>query len=122
MPFKYEVDEGADLVRVAIAGNGDANSFIATLRSLGAESVRWKAHYLLVDLTGVEAAFAFTEQIRIGQAVAVNFKHLKKHAAIVRPERITHVGEKAAQHHGTAVRVFPTEADAIQWLSDSAER
>jgi hypothetical protein len=42
----------------------------------------------------------------IGRAVGVNFRHMDRHAAIVRPERITRVGEQSAQQEGAEVRVF----------------
>jgi len=114
--YRCEVNTEGEVVRAAIAGSGDCDEFIRAVRELGARSVEWTSSKLLVDLRGVETAYTFTEQLRIGQAVGVNLRHLRKHAAIVRPERITHVGEKAAQHQGSAVRVFGNEADALAWL------
>ena len=118
MPISCDAREEPDLVRASIEGTGSVGEFIAAVQALGARSVRWRSSLLLVDLRGVETVYSFTEQVLIGRAVGVNFRHLSKHAAVVRPERITHVGEKAAQHEGSAVRVFATEAEAMRWLRD----
>ena len=116
MPYRSEFKEESGLVRARIAGAGDVDEFVSALRWLGAESVAWKSSLLLVDLTGVETVYSFTDQLTIGKAVGVNFRHLRKHAAVVRPERITRVGERAAQHEGSQVQVFADEAEALEWL------
>ncbi len=122
MPYHCEFTEEAGLVRARIAGEGGVDEFVAALRRLGAQSVGWKSSLLLVDLRGVETVYSFTDQLTIGKAVGVNFRHLRRHAAIVRPERITRVGEKAAQHEGSQVQVFASEAEALQWLLGEAAR
>jgi hypothetical protein len=116
MPYRYRIDQASEHVHAAIEGDGNVDEFISAIRQIGAESVNWTSSRLLVDLRGVETVFTFTEQLRIGQAVGVNLRHLKKHAAIVKPERITRVGEKAAQHQGGVVQVFDTESQALEWL------
>ena len=116
MPYQYQVVLERGIVRVAIEGAGPVEQFIAAIRSIGAESVRWASQFLLVDLRGVDTEFPFTDQLLIGQAVGVNLRHLHRHAAVVRPERITRVGEKAAQHEGATVRVFAEEEAARRWL------
>ena len=118
MGLRFSVQDNADPVRAAIEGDGDADEFIGLLRELGGRSVGWPSARLLVDLRGVQTLYSFTDQLRIGEAVGVNFRHLRKHAAVVRPDRITRVGEKAAQHQGTRVRVFASEHEALAWLDD----
>lgn len=116
MAYNYRVEVREGIVRASIEGSGSAGDFVAAVRSLGAESVKWPSPLLLVDLRGVETEYSFAEQLMIGRAVGVNFHHMQRHAAIVRPERITRVGERTAQQEGAAVRVFPSEAEALEWL------
>jgi uncharacterized protein (DUF2384 family) len=106
----------AGFARAVIAGSGACEEFVEVIRKLGADSVKLAADRLLVDLRGVEAVFTFTEQMVIGRAVGVNLRHISRHAAIARPERITRVGEKSAQHEGATVRVFGSEDEAVAWL------
>lgn len=99
-----------------ISGAPTLDEFLRVLQDLGAESVRWSATAVLVDLLGVSTPYSFTEQLRIGVGVGQNFAHLRRSAAVVPPERITRVGEKAANHTGARVRVFSTHAEAVAWL------
>lgn len=100
-----------------ISGAGGLDEFVGALRTLGASSVSWPSNLLLLDLRELETVFSFTEQMTIGAAAGLNFRHLRKHAAIVRPERITRVGVRTAQHTGISVQVFPSETEAVEWLN-----
>ncbi|WP_167772670.1 STAS/SEC14 domain-containing protein [Ramlibacter henchirensis] len=119
MAYTCEIELRPDHVRAAIAGSGTVEEFISMVQWLGARSVTWRSSVLLVDLRGVETVYTFTEQLMIGRAVGVNLRHLRRHAAVVRAERITHVGEKAAQHEGSPLRVFADEKEAAAWLFET---
>ncbi|HYF44499.1 MAG TPA: STAS/SEC14 domain-containing protein [Ramlibacter sp.] len=116
MPFQVSYEHNKDYVIARVAGEAPVEAFLAMLQDVGAESVTWQASAVMVDLRGVETRYSFTEQLRIGEAVARNLRHLRRAAALVPAERITRVGEKAANHLGATVRVFSSEAEALDWI------
>lgn len=117
MPFEIKYRYESDHVFAAIEGEPRLEEFLLALREIGAASVNWRQRSVIVDLTQVHRVYTFTEQLVIGQTVALNFKHLHRAAAVVQPERITRVGEKAARHSGAPhVAVFPSEAEAVDWI------
>jgi hypothetical protein len=116
---RYEYSDACVIARVQ--GEATIDEFLAMLQEIGADSVTWQASAVLVDLRSVAARYSFTEQLRIGEAVARNLRHLRRSAALVLPERITRVGEKAANHMGATVRVFGSESEALQWLEGQAD-
>jgi hypothetical protein len=116
MAFDVTYRNADHYVVASIIGAPTIDEFLAALQRIGADSVGWPQPMVLVDLRGVATTYTFTEQFRIGQAVAMNFAHLAKAAAVVQAERITRVGEKAARHSGAQVGVFATEEEAARWL------
>ena len=116
MPYEVRYEQAGDLVIIRLAGEPGIDEFLQFLQQLGADSVGWTATAALVDLRGVKSPYSFTEQLRIGEAVGRNLKHLRRVAAVVPPERITRVGEKAARHTGATVNVFAVEQEAVDWL------
>ncbi|HUR89710.1 MAG TPA: hypothetical protein VMZ74_11535 [Ramlibacter sp.] len=121
MPYQVKYRPQHDYVFAEIVGEPSIDEFLAALQEIGAASVAWTQRCVVVDLRPVRREYSFTEQLRIGQAVARNFGHLEKAAAIVQAERITRVGEKAAHHSGAKeVSVFTSEADAADWIRGGA--
>ena len=119
MPYQLKYRPERDYVMAAMEGDPDIEGFLEALREIGAASVSWSQRSVVVDLRGVTPVYTFTEQMRIGQAVAWNFAHLHKAAAVVQPERITRVGEKAAHHSGLQkVKVFASEDEAAAWIAE----
>lgn len=116
MAFDVRYKHHSAYVLATVTGTPTIEEFLSMLQELGADSVAWEANAVIVDLRGVSTPYSFTEQLRIGEAVGRNLRHLRKGAAVVPPERITRVGEKAANHTGATVRVFATEAEALDWL------
>lgn len=116
MGFDVRYKHHSAYVLATVTGAPTIEEFLSMLQELGADSVAWDASAVLVDLRGVTAPYTFTEQLRIGEAVGRNLRHLRRSAALVPPERITRVGEKAANHTGATVRVFSDEAEALEWL------
>jgi hypothetical protein len=121
MPYQVRYQPRHDYVLVEIDGQPSIDEFLVALQEIGAASVGWAQKNVVVDLRPVARDYSFTEQLRIGQSVARNLGHLDHAAAIVQPERITRVGEKAAHHSGaTQVSVFASEADAAAWIRGEA--
>src|SRR5690242_19829263 len=106
MPVEVSYAHHDDHVLVTPSGDPTIDEFLDMLRRIGADSVTWKRDAVIVDLRGVSPTYSFTEQLRIGEAVGRNLGHFRRNAAVVQPERITRVGEKAANHTGATVRVF----------------
>jgi hypothetical protein len=107
-----EVDHG----RVKLAGHPSFDQVVSMIHLLGVDSSGWPHDVLLVDLRDVQTRFTREEQFRIGEEAALSLAHLRKVASLVAPERITRIGEKAAQRNGTNVRVFADEQAALAWL------
>ena len=116
MDFDVVIDHELHYVRVTINGLVAIEELQAMIHLLGVESVTWPAPRILVDLRGVGTPFTRPEQFRIGEAAAASLSHMEKIASLVPTERITRVGERAAQRDGANVRVFDDEDAAIAWL------
>jgi len=116
MPFEVRYRHADDHVLVIFSGTPTLDEFLSVLQEVGADSVVWPTSLVAVDLRGVSTPYSFTEQLQIGEAVARNFGHLRRIAAVVPPERITRVGEKAANRLGARTRVFADEQEAVDWL------
>jgi hypothetical protein len=110
--FGTEADHG----RVKLAGHPTFEQVVSMIHLLGVDSSGWPHEVLLVDLREVHTQFTPGEQFRIGEEAALSLAHLRKVASLVAPERITRIGEKAAQRNGTNVRVFADEEAALAWL------
>jgi hypothetical protein len=116
MSFSVTCKQEEGYMLATLVGTPSIDEFLGILQQLGGESVKWAATAVLVDLRGVITPYSFTEQLRIGVSVGTNLAHLRKSAAVVPPERITRVGEKAANYTGATVRVFALEEEAVAWL------
>jgi hypothetical protein len=116
MALEVRYRHHADHVVVTCSGTATVEEFLSTLQEVGADSVAWGPSLVMVDLRPVQTVYSFTEQLRIGQAVARNFAHLHRIAAVVPAQRITRVGVKVANRLGTPTGVFPTEQEALAWL------
>ena len=108
--------DGVSYLRAQINGSPSLEEFLALLRQIGGDSAGWSRKLVLLDLQAVGKVYTFTEQFALGVEVANCMTHLQKLASVVPPDRITRVSEKAAIHSGANVRVFTSEAAAMQWL------
>lgn len=116
MALEVRYRHAPDHVVVTYSGTATVDEFLAVTQEVGADSVAWSPSLVMVDLRSVETVYGFTEQLRIGESVARNFAHLDRIAAVVPPERITHVGVKVANKLGTPTGAFPTPEEALAWL------
>lgn len=108
--------DGTTYLRVQINGSPSLDEFLGLLRQIGQDSAAGSKKLVLLDLQAVGRVYSFTEQFALGVEVARSMSHLQKLASVVPPDRITKVSEKAAIHSGANVRVFTSEAEAMQWL------
>lgn len=116
MAARVTYHRGADYLRAQINGAPTMDEFLSALQKIGADSAAGGHSRVLLDLQSVTRVYSFTEQFSLGQEVARSMSHLKKLASVVPPERITRVSEKSANQSGANVRVFTSEAEAMQWL------
>ena len=106
--------DGYNAVRVS--GAPGLDEFMDLIRHIAEESRAWPQRLLLVDLREVTSIRTFTEQFSIGEEAGRRLKHLRRIASVVPEDRITRTSEKAARHTGVELRVFTSEAEAVQWL------
>ena len=116
MNFDLHVATEGDHGRVKVTGHPSFEQLLCMIHLLGVDSGGWPHEVLLVDLREVETSFTREEQFRIGEEAALSLAHLRKVASLVKPARITRIGEKAARRNGTNVRVFADEKEALAWL------
>jgi hypothetical protein len=108
--------DGGAYLRAQVNGSPDLQEFLSLLHQVGVDSAAGAKELVLLDLQAVGKVYSFTEQFALGQEVARSMGHLRKLASVVPPHRLTRVSEKAANHSGANVRVFSSEAEAMQWL------
>jgi len=108
--------DGGSYLRAQVNGSPTLDEFLSLLSQIGGESAKRAKDLVLLDLQSVGRVYTFTEQFTVGQEIARSMMHLRKLASVVPPDRITRVSEKAANHSGANVRVFTSEAEAMQWL------
>ena len=118
MSFDLFVESAADHALVKVAGSPSFGQMLSMLHLLGVDSGGWEHEVVLFDLRELQTRYTREEQFCIGQEAALSLAHLRKVAALVSPERITRIAEKAARRNGTDVRVFDDEAAALAWLRD----
>jgi hypothetical protein len=120
MDFDVAIEYEPRHVRVTVKGVPALGELLSLIHLLGLESESWQQRMVLVDLRGVATAFSRSEQFRIGEEAATSLSHMDCIASLVPPQRLTRVSEKAARRHGTNVRVFADEREAIAWLEEEA--
>lgn len=118
MDFTVEHREGYSVIRVG--GDPDLGEFLGFVQAAARESMRWRNVRALFDLRGIRTLTSFTEHYAIGQEVGRQFKHLRRMASVVPPDRITHASEKTARQAGVNLMVFTAEEEAIAWLLSDA--
>ncbi|GAB3762700.1 hypothetical protein GCM10028796_14890 [Ramlibacter monticola] len=116
MNFDLFVGNEVDHARVEVAGHPSFDQLVSLLHLLGVDSGGWEHPVLLLDLREMQTRFTPEQQVCIGREAALSLAHLRRVAAVVQPERITRVAEKAARRNGTNIRVFAEEAAALAWL------
>jgi hypothetical protein len=118
MPLQIKIRRLPEFTSVRIAGRAVLTDFFMFIAEFGEESRRNGDKRVLVDLLDVENDFKFTDHFQIGEAAAIQLKHLERLASIVPEDQITHTSEKVAIKRGLQLRVFTSMTEAIRWLSE----
>jgi hypothetical protein len=113
--FTPEHRDGYSVVRVE--GEPSLGEFLSFLHLVGVETAEWPVKRVMFDLRGVRTLTTFTEHYAVGEETARQLRHLHRIASVVPADRITRASEKTAQRAGVNVRVFTSEAEAIDWLT-----
>lgn len=120
MPFQSTITRSAQFVRWRVSGPTSLENFVALVDAVAAESRRRGDSKVMVDLRAVEGTLKFTEQLSVGEIVALKLPHLVKLASVVPPEQITRNSERVAVRKGLQLRVFSREEEAAAWLTEPA--
>lgn len=120
MPFHSTITRSARFVRWRVSGPTSLQNFVALVDAVAAESRRRGDSKVMVDLRAVEGALKFTEQLSVGEIVALKLAHLVKLASVVPAEQITRNSERVALRKGLQLRVFADEEEAAAWLAEPA--
>jgi hypothetical protein len=117
MPFESTIKRSSRFVRWRVSGQTSLENFVALIDAVAQESQRRGDSKVMVDLRTVDGTLKFTDQLALGEIVAVRLAHLAKLASVVPPAQITRNSERAALRKELQLRVFSNEEDAAAWLA-----
>lgn len=118
MPFSVQVQRSAQYVRFAVRGNTSLKNFADLFGVVGAQVEKYEDVKALFDLRGVVGRLTSSEQLLLGEIVALKLPLLFKVASLVPVGEITRLSERAALSKGLVVRIFDSEPEALDWLLD----
>lgn len=117
MPLQLEFIDGIPgVLWVRATGTATLDDMFAMIDEVAARSARLGLKRVLVDQTGIQEEFKFTDHFSIGGSVVKAFATYEKAASIVRESRRSGTSEKVAQRQGVQLRVFISLVDARAWL------
>jgi hypothetical protein len=120
LQLRYERLPG--LLRLEVSGEAALADFIELIDAAAEETRRGGYTRMLVNLLAVKEGLKFTDHYSVGEQVARKLSHLEKLASVVPPSRRTGTSEKVANAQGMRLRVFVTEAAAMEWLDTPQEK
>jgi hypothetical protein len=118
MTLRFTPEHRAGYSVVRVEGEPTLDEFLSFLHRVGIETAGWPVKRVMFDLRGVRTLTTFTEHYAVGEETARQLRHLHRIASVVPADRITRASEKTAQQAGVNVRVFTSEAEAIEWLME----
>ena len=118
MPFEVTVTRLPEYVRYEAAGPTSLKNFVDLLSFAGAETELYEDLKVLFDLRGVEGRLTRSEQLLVGEVVAIKLPLSFKVASLVPVGEMTRNSERAALSKGVTVRIFDSESEALSWLLD----
>lgn len=119
MTLTVAIARNSNYLRVDVAGPASFAGFAALLAQIAAEVERFGDHRILFDLRQVQGRLSTNEQQLVGELAATRFPLLYKLASIVPQGEITRNSERSAVGLGLQLKVFHSEATAIDWLLQS---
>jgi hypothetical protein len=118
MPFSVKVKRSPQYVRFVVAGNTSLKNFADLFGVVGGQVEKYEDVKALFDLRRVVGRLTSSEQVLLGEIVALKLPLLFKVASLVPVGEITRNSERAALSKGLAVRIFDSEPEALAWLLD----
>jgi hypothetical protein len=118
MPFSVKVKRSPQYVRFVVAGNTSLKNFADLFCVVGGQVEKYEDVKALFDLRRVVGRLTASEQLLLGEIVALKLPLLFKVASLVPVGEITRNSERAALSKGLVVRVFDSEPEALAWLLD----
>lgn len=118
MPFSVKIKRSAQYVRFAVTGDTSLKNFVDLFGVVGAQVEKYEDVKALFDLRRVVGRLTSSEQMLLGEIVALKLPLLFKVASLVPVGEITRNSERAALSKGLVVRVFDSEPEALAWLLD----
>jgi hypothetical protein len=116
MSFSVKVKRSPHYVRFVVAGNASLKNFADLFGVVGQQVEQYEDVKALFDLRRVVGRLTSSEQMLLGEIVALKLPLLFKLASLVPVGEITRNSERAALSKGLAVRVFDSEPEALAWL------
>lgn len=118
MPFSVKVKRSPQYVRFVIAGDSSLKNFADLFGVVGGEVDKYEDVKVLFDLRRVVGRLTSSEQVLLGEIVALKLPLLFKVASLVPVGEITRNSERAALSKGLVARIFDSEPEAVAWLLD----
>jgi hypothetical protein len=115
MSFSVKVKRSPHYVRFVVAGNTSLKNFADLF---GGQVEQYEDVKALFDLRRVVGRLTSSEQMLLGEIVALKLPLLFKLASLVPVGEITRNSERAALSKGLVVRIFDSEPEALAWLLD----
>jgi hypothetical protein len=122
MPLQFSVRRLDGYTSVKVTGPASLSDFLQLIADISAQTREKGDKRVLVDLLAVEGELKFTDHFQMGQEVGQRLRHLERLASVVPEDKITRTSEKVALTQGVQLRVFTSINDAIQWVTQPADR
>ena len=116
MPLALTYDDNTPYLSVKVSGRATLGDMLTMIETVAQEAKRRGLNRILVDQTGIEEDFKFTDHFAIGAHVVNVCRDLERGASVVRLDRRTGTSEVVAQKQGVQLRVFTSASAADSWL------
>lgn len=116
MPLELTFSDDTPYLSVKAHGRATLGDMFTMIETIADEAKRRGMNRVLVDQTGIEEDFKFTDHFAIGAHVATVCRDFERAASVVRTDRRTGTSETVAQKQGVQLRVFTSFGVADSWL------
>jgi hypothetical protein len=117
MPFTMSVIHGPHFLQVDAEGTGLLGDLCGLFDFVATAAHKHGHRRALLNLTGVEIDFSFTDHLELGRHAAASLHAIRRAASVVDPKFRVGTSEKAAQKMGLNLRTFTDLREAIEWLA-----
>jgi hypothetical protein len=116
MPFEVKVSRTAAYARYDVSGTTSLKRFARLIAGIADDVEQFEDVRVLVDLRQVDGRLLTSEQILVGDMAGRQAPMLYKLASLVPAGEFTGNSARAAERKGLELRVFISEAAALEWL------